>query len=52
MRIKECVWKKQMTHDYLRQPNMMQLKEEDTIGQKCEEAALSVSGFGTGKSLV
>ena len=32
-----------MTHDYLRQPTMMQLKAEDIIGQKCEKAALSVS---------
>jgi len=41
-----------MTHDYLRQPIMMQLKEEDIIGQKCEEAAISGPGFGIEKSML
>jgi len=41
-----------MTHDYLRHPTMMQLKEEDVIWQKCKEVALLFSGYGIGKSLV
>jgi len=41
-----------MTHDYLTQPTMIQLEEEDIIGQKCEEAALSGLGFGIEKSLL
>jgi hypothetical protein len=31
---------------------MTQLNEEDIIGQNYEEAALSVPGFGIGKSLL
>jgi hypothetical protein len=31
---------------------MIQLEEEDIIGQKCEEAALSGLGFGIEKSLL